>query len=112
MPFSPQRDLTQQQYAAVLQEDDVEQHAHEHSAPSPAPTQPGESIAQTIASVFRPKPHVHCETCDAQTAARERRENEKHCCAMVGWVFIVLFICAMILGIAIVNSREKTIALA
>jgi hypothetical protein len=96
-----------QQYAAVAQDDDIEQDAHDHRASSPAPAQP-ESIAQTIASVFRPKPHVHCEICDAQTQARERRENERHCCSMVAWVFIVLFFCAMVLGIVIANNGGKS----
>jgi hypothetical protein len=96
-----------QQYAPVAQDDDIEQDAHDHSAASPAPPQP-ESIAQTIASVFRPKPHVHCETCDAQTQARERRENERHCCGMVAGCFIMFFICAMILGVVIANNMGNS----
>lgn len=97
------------QYAPVPQMD-IEQDAplHNHTSPSPAPaSQQPETLAQTIAGVFRPKPHVHCEACDQQLEARERRANERHCCSMVAWVFIVAFICAMILGIVVANATTK-----
>ncbi|KAF2029174.1 hypothetical protein EK21DRAFT_101377 [Setomelanomma holmii] len=92
-------------YAAVSQDDDVELHAHthehNHTSASPAPISanaPQESLAQTIAGVFNPKPHVHCEQCDVQMAARQRRENEKHCCNMVATTFMVGFVCVFIFG--------------
>ncbi|KAF2677491.1 hypothetical protein K458DRAFT_319689 [Lentithecium fluviatile CBS 122367] len=101
-------------YSAVPQDDaDIERdapaHTHNHSTPSPAPPQP-ETLAQTIAGIIRPapKPHVHCETCDAIMEARERRANEKHCCQMVAWVFIIFFVCAMIFGIVIASSLAKS----
>ncbi|KAF2660271.1 hypothetical protein K491DRAFT_589368 [Lophiostoma macrostomum CBS 122681] len=92
-------------YATVPQ-DDVElqaHHHHEHTSPSPAPV---ETIAQTIAGVFRPKPHTHCEACDVQIEAREARANERHCCSMVGATFMVAFVCIMLLGIVIVRSTS------
>ena len=102
--------LTMKKYAAVPQ-DDVELHAHpEHShsasTPVPAPAQP-ETFIQTIAGVLRPKPHVHCEQCDALTMTRERRENERQCCAMVAKTFMVGFICIMVLGIVASTSMAK-----
>ncbi|KAF2715470.1 hypothetical protein K504DRAFT_366673 [Pleomassaria siparia CBS 279.74] len=93
-------------YATVPQ-DDVELHAHEHVHSSPTgPSQP-ETIAQTPAGVLQPRPHVHCEQCDIQTMARERRENERHCCAMVAKTFMLGFICMMVLGIVITTSMAK-----
>ncbi|KAH7091487.1 hypothetical protein FB567DRAFT_275494 [Paraphoma chrysanthemicola] len=98
-------------YAAVPQDEDVELHAHahdhSHTTPSPAPgssiaPQP-ESLVQTIAGVFKPKPHVHCEQCDVQMAARQRRENEKHCCNMVAATFMVGFVCAFIFGVILTS---------
>ncbi|KAF2464278.1 uncharacterized protein BDR25DRAFT_242968 [Lindgomyces ingoldianus] len=94
-------------YSAVPQ-DDVEMHAHMHDASPPTPQPQGqESLAQTIAGVFRPKPHVHCKECDVMTQAREQRENEKHCCTMVAVTFIVAFICALLLGIVVAGSIAK-----
>ncbi|KAF2184155.1 hypothetical protein K469DRAFT_580505 [Zopfia rhizophila CBS 207.26] len=95
-------------YAAVPQ-DDVELQAgeHNHTSPSPVPRQP-ETLVQTIAGVFRPKPHVHCEQCDVQMAARERRANERHCCTMVAATFMVGFVCLLLLGIVVAGSVAKT----
>ncbi|ORY17334.1 hypothetical protein BCR34DRAFT_583796 [Clohesyomyces aquaticus] len=101
--------LTSAKYAAVPQDDvEPQEDAHVHSGetPSPASEQP-ESLVQTIAGVFRPKPHVHCEACDNMTQARMRRENQKHCCTMVAFTFIALFLCTMILGIIIANVTTK-----
>ena len=95
-----------------MPQDDVELQAHNHvhnhtPASTTAATEP-ESLAQTIAGVFQPKPHVHCEQCDVQTAARQRRENERHCCNMVAATFMTLFVCGMLLGIIItVNITGK-----
>ncbi|KAJ4290626.1 hypothetical protein N0V90_010844 [Kalmusia sp. IMI 367209] len=89
-------------YASIPQNDiENDAPAHNHTASTPVPQ---ETLAQTIAGVFRPKPHVHCEECDKQAERRERRAAERHCCAMVAWVFIVLFICGMILGIVVANT--------
>jgi hypothetical protein len=100
-----------QQYATVPQDDDVELHAHVHNHTPPSTTassaqQGPETFVQTIANVLRPKsqPHVHCEACDVQTAARQRRENEKYCCTMVAATFMTLFVCGMLLGVVIVRS--------
>lgn len=95
-------------YAAVPQ-DDIELNAHNHgeSSSSATPTQQPESLAQTIAGVFKPKPHVHCEQCDVQLAARERRANERHCCAMVALTFVSAFFCTMILGIVVASKMAK-----
>ncbi|KAF2019860.1 hypothetical protein BU24DRAFT_459487 [Aaosphaeria arxii CBS 175.79] len=94
-------------YAAVPQ-DDVELHAHTANQPtaSPGPAQEPETLAQTIAGVFRPKPHVHCEQCDVQLQARERRENERHCCFMVAATFMTAFFCMMILGIVVAKTMK------
>ncbi|CAO2653854.1 Nn.00g105870.m01.CDS01 [Neocucurbitaria sp. VM-36] len=95
-------------YAAVPQDDDVELHAHDHthndssSAPAESSSAP-ETFAQTIAGVFRPKPHVHCEQCDVQLAARQRRENEKHCCNMVAATFMTAFVC-IFFGVVLTSS--------
>jgi hypothetical protein len=59
---------------------------------------------QTLAGVFKPKSHEHCEQCDIQTTARQR--NEKYCCTMVAATFMALFVCLMLLGIVIVISGE------
>ncbi|KAL5381092.1 hypothetical protein DPSP01_007349 [Paraphaeosphaeria sporulosa] len=96
-------------YAAVPQTDvehDAPTHDHHGLAPS-TQQRPQETLAQTIAGVFRPKPHVHCEECDRQTERRERREAKRHCCAMVASVFMVLFLCGMILGIVITNAAAR-----
>ncbi|KAF2263287.1 hypothetical protein CC78DRAFT_581697 [Lojkania enalia] len=96
------------QYSAVPQDDvELESGQHNHASSSAASQQQPESLAQTIAGVFRPKPHVHCEQCDVQTAARERREAEKHCCAMVAVTFMVGFVCIMVLGIVVANAQIK-----
>ncbi|KAF1951295.1 hypothetical protein CC80DRAFT_597452 [Byssothecium circinans] len=98
-------------YASVPQEDiESEALAHNHGSASSHPTpaaEQSESLVQTNAGTFRPKPHVHCEACDEQSERRERRATEKHCCAMAAWVFIVLFACAMIFGIVAVNNAAK-----
>ncbi|KAH8725500.1 hypothetical protein GQ44DRAFT_615942 [Phaeosphaeriaceae sp. PMI808] len=98
-------------YAAVAQDDDVEMSAHEHahdpSSLVPSPEAAPESLAQTIAGVFRPKPHTHCEQCDVQLAARQRRENERHCCDMVALVAIVAFASAFVFGIILLNIVYK-----
>lgn len=102
-------------YNTVPQEDDLELGSSEHAGHvnniddvTPAAT---ESLAQTIAGVFRPKPHVHCEQCDAQLEIKMRRDQEKHCCTMVSTVFIVAFICMMLTGIiataTIARSRRN-----
>ncbi|KAL5397334.1 hypothetical protein PMIN06_002698 [Paraphaeosphaeria minitans] len=88
----------------VVPQSDVE---HDHGHAPGAQQQPQESLAQTIAGVFRPKPHVHCEECDRQTERRERRDAKRHCCAMVASVFMVLFLCGMILGIVITNAAAR-----
>ncbi|KAF2822914.1 hypothetical protein CC86DRAFT_73718 [Ophiobolus disseminans] len=96
-------------YAVVAQDDDVElgghTHAHESSSSSntPPPASQPESLAQTIAGVFKPKPHAHCEQCDVQFAARQRRENERHCCNMVAATFMVAFVCAFLFGTIITS---------
>jgi hypothetical protein len=99
------------QYTTVPQSDDVELHAHTYAPPSsePEPSQSPETFAQTITNILRPKPqaHVHCEACDVQTAARQRRENEKYCCTMVATTFMTLFVCGMLLGIVIVGANAK-----
>ncbi|KAH7113293.1 hypothetical protein B0J11DRAFT_446088 [Dendryphion nanum] len=98
-------------YRAVPQ-DDVELLAHECSgnqtSPSPAPGQQNETLAQTIAGVFRPQPHTHCEQCDIQTTAREIRDNERHCCTMTAYTFIIAFFCLMIVGIVAFNAALKS----
>ncbi|OAL01106.1 hypothetical protein IQ06DRAFT_137123 [Phaeosphaeriaceae sp. SRC1lsM3a] len=103
-------------YAAVAQDDDIELNAHSHDhtytppSPPPPPQNAPESIVSTIAGVFKPKPHVHCEQCDVQFAARQRRENEKHCCTMVAATFMAAFVCAFIFGIiglSIVYRHKK-----
>ncbi|KAF2438933.1 hypothetical protein P171DRAFT_436307 [Karstenula rhodostoma CBS 690.94] len=95
-------------YAAVPQSDlEHDTPAHDHSLAPGAHQQPQETLAQTIAGVFRPKPHVHCEECDRQTERRERREAKRHCCAMVASVFMVLFICGTILGILVASAAAR-----
>ncbi|KAF2114001.1 hypothetical protein BDV96DRAFT_647489 [Lophiotrema nucula] len=89
-----------------VSQDDVEL-AHNHTSPSPAPAEQ-ESLAQTIAGVFRPKPHTHCEQCDVQTAAREKREAQQTCRALVAATFMVAFICLMILGITVAKATAPT----
>jgi hypothetical protein len=96
-------------YAAVPQ-DDVELASQQHSCvdtpgSSTAAPQEGESLAQTIAGVFRPKQHVHCKECDVQTQARERRANERHCCAMVAATFMTAFACLTLLVIVLESLR-------
>jgi hypothetical protein len=107
--FTWNMDVDMRQYSTVPQSDDVELHAHIHTPPSSEPSQGPETFAQTIASVLRPKPqpHVHCETCDVQTAATQRRANEKHCCTMVAATFMTLFVCGMLLGMVIVSYAAK-----
>ncbi|PSN72192.1 hypothetical protein BS50DRAFT_245814 [Corynespora cassiicola Philippines] len=94
-------------YRPVLQ-DDVELHAHDHHSPSPAPATQPETLAQTIAGVFRQKPHTHCEQCDLQLAARERRANERHCCTMVAATFMVGFAAFVILAVVVSDNMAKT----
>ncbi|CAI6341059.1 unnamed protein product [Periconia digitata] len=99
-------------YASVPQEEDIENdipaHDHNHSSASSAPlSQQPETFAQTIAGVFKKQPHVHCEACDILTERRERRANQRHCCAMVAAVFMTLIFCIMILGIVIANKAGK-----
>ncbi|KAF2791602.1 hypothetical protein K505DRAFT_248587 [Melanomma pulvis-pyrius CBS 109.77] len=93
-------------YATVPQDDVELQSHHDHTSSSPDPAQP-ETLIQTLAGVFRPTPHVHCEQCDVQTMARERRENQKHCCAMVAATFMVGFVCLMLLGIIVTSTVAK-----
>ncbi|KAH7366633.1 hypothetical protein BKA66DRAFT_470647 [Pyrenochaeta sp. MPI-SDFR-AT-0127] len=98
-------------YASVPQDDDVELHAHDHihqpMSPNPAlnPTSAPETFVQTIAGVLRPKPqpHVHCEQCDVQLAAKQRLENEKHCCNMVAATFMTALVCIFV-GLIVINS--------
>jgi hypothetical protein len=104
--------IDRKQYTTVPQSDDVELHAHSHAPPlsEPEPSQGPETFAQTITSILRPKPqaHVHCEACDVQTAARQRRENEKYCCTMVATTFMTFFVvCGMVLGIVIVGAHAN-----
>ncbi|KAK3213745.1 hypothetical protein GRF29_28g877901 [Pseudopithomyces chartarum] len=97
-------------YTSVPQTD-IEHHAsvpiHTHNSLPPPLEQPQETLAQTIAGVFRPKPHLHCEECDRQAERRERLANKRHCCAMVALVFIMLFFCSMVLGIVIANAAAR-----
>jgi hypothetical protein len=65
------------------------------------------SLVQTIAGVFKPKPHVHCEQCDVQLAARERREHKKHCCDMVAATFMVFFVCAFIFATILASLKYR-----
>jgi len=98
------------QYTSVPQEDFENVHdEHTHKVPSPAPVPPHqpETFAQTLAGVFKKQPHAHCEACDKQMEARERRANQRHCCSMVAAVFIALFFCIMILGIVIADEVAK-----
>ncbi|KAL6710487.1 hypothetical protein ACN47E_008535 [Coniothyrium glycines] len=91
------------EYATVPQDDvELQEHDHNHHEHASLSSAPAETLAQTIAGVFRPKTHVHCEQCDVQTAARQRRENERHCCNMVAATFMTLIICGMLLGIVVV----------
>ncbi|KAF2251616.1 hypothetical protein BU26DRAFT_561431 [Trematosphaeria pertusa] len=98
-------------YAVVPQDDDLEQNAGSHNHTSrgatPAPPQGGSGFSHALTRIFEPKPHTHCEQCDAQQAARERRENERHCCAMVAATFMMAFICTMILGIVVASAMAK-----
>lgn len=97
-------------YTSVPQEDFENVHdEHTHRAPSPAPVPPQqpETFAQTLAGVFKKPAHAHCEACDKQVEARERRANQRHCCSMVAAVFIALFFCIMILGIVIADEVAK-----
>jgi hypothetical protein len=40
-------------------------------------------------------------------AARERREDERHCCSMVAATFMVGFACALIFGIITISMVYK-----
>ncbi|KAF2732588.1 hypothetical protein EJ04DRAFT_440695 [Polyplosphaeria fusca] len=95
-------------YARLPQHDDIELSApHTHDSPSSPAPQQQEGLVQTLAGVFRPKPHTHCEACDLQTRHREERDQAKHCCAMVAVTFIMAFICAMVLGIVVVGAQAR-----
>jgi hypothetical protein len=52
------------------------------------------------------KPHVHCEQCERIVERRERAKRENHCCTMVAATFMMLFICAMVLGIIVAVSKH------
>jgi hypothetical protein len=100
--------IDRRQYTTVPQSDDIELHAHTHDPSSSEPSQSPETLTQTITNILRPKPqaHVHCEACDVQTAARQRRENEKYCCTMVATTFMMFFVvCGTVLGIVIVRAH-------
>jgi hypothetical protein len=95
------------QYAAVPQADvendaDAHVHNHDHTTTPAAPQE--ETLAQTIAGVFKPRPHTHCEVCDALMERRERRNARQQCCITVAATFMILFFCSMILGIVIAKS--------
>ncbi|OCL11434.1 hypothetical protein AOQ84DRAFT_313889 [Glonium stellatum] len=88
-------------YATVPQVDDSEfDHSHHHSAPPLTPTS-SETPLRTLGGT----PHVHCEACDIQIERREKRHNEQVCCALVAATFMVAFVCLMLLGIVVANSR-------
>lgn len=96
------------QYRSVPQ-DDIELHAGEHACAHnlsntvPGPGHPAESLTQP--GGYK---HTHCEQCDVQTAAREQRENERHCCTMTAWVFMVGFAAFMVVGIVAVSAMAKS----
>ena len=105
-----QRMSNMQKYAQVPQADielQAHEHNHNHTSPSPGPPQAPESLAQTIAGVFRPRPHTHCEQCDVQLAAREKRANQRHCCTMVAVMFMIAFFCMLLLGIVVTSAVTK-----
>ncbi|KEZ41983.1 hypothetical protein SAPIO_CDS6560 [Scedosporium apiospermum] len=100
----PQRGFTKA-YAPVAQEDDSEipqqqqPHLHYHNGVDP---EAGDAEGEIL--LGGATPHTHCEACDRIAARRERSDREKHCCSMVAAVFIMAFVCLMVVGI-IVGSR-------
>jgi hypothetical protein len=94
---------------AVPQLDNHELHEtpHSHATMTPASSQSIEqtNVAELGAALH--EPHVHCESCDALMQARERRQNEKHCCTMVAVTFMTAFFCALLLGIVIVGRSGR-----
>ena len=89
---------------------DVDDHAHAHTPL--VPSQQPETFTQTVARLLLPKadtPHTHCATCDeqVQTAARQKREDDRYYCTMVTVTFLTLFVCGMLLGVVIVAANAK-----
>ncbi|USP74890.1 hypothetical protein yc1106_02164 [Curvularia clavata] len=102
-------------YTTIPSEDveqalDVDDHAHAHTPL--VPSQQPETFTQTVARLLLPKadtPHTHCATCDeqVQTAARQKREDDRYYCTMVTVTFLTLFVCGMLLGVVIVAANAK-----
>ena len=88
-------------YIAVPQQDlepsEPEQHVEE--------LQPNEthlhSLSKTSANV-----HTHCATCDQLQDKQNKRRHEALCCAIVGLVFVMAFICVVIIVSIVFHHRR------
>ena len=52
-------------------------------------------ISHPVPAPKQSKPHVHCETCNGQLKRHERRADERCCCVITAWAFII-FVCGVI----------------
>ncbi|KAI8939184.1 hypothetical protein NX059_005017 [Plenodomus lindquistii] len=94
-------------YATVSQNDDIEHLSHDDSSFSAAPAlaiEP-ESLEQTCANTLKLKHHVHCEQCDAQLAARQRRDGEWNCSILFAVTLVIFCFFAVLLGAFITYTR-------
>ncbi|RAH56315.1 hypothetical protein BO85DRAFT_450355 [Aspergillus piperis CBS 112811] len=72
-------------------------HKHDH----------GDGPTTSLIPGATPQEHSHCEVCERIINRRERRQAHADCCRIVAMVFVVMFVCMMILGIVIAKAASK-----
>lgn len=71
-------------------------HEHDH----------GDGPTTSLIPGATPQEHSHCEVCERTIIRRERRQAHADCCRIVAMVFVVMFVCMMILGIVIAKAAS------
>ncbi|KAL2814101.1 hypothetical protein BJX63DRAFT_392921 [Aspergillus granulosus] len=86
-------------YASVPRVDgEPLQHQHQHQYLN--------HNSSTLPTAATFEPHVHCEACDGFLQRQQKMRAERFCCGMVAATFMVAFVCILLLGVAIANSRK------
>lgn len=85
-----------------LNEADDEAYMHGHD-PLSQPQQ-DQSRAEPLLPSSNLVTHTHCETCERRREKEQRSRHSLQCCRMVAATFMVLFVCAMLVGIVAIES--------
>ena len=79
------------------------------STPAPASEVDMDTESATLLQNIVPSgtSHAHCEECQRLLDQREKRASDRHCCNMTAAVFMVLFLCAMVISLVAITHALK-----